>query len=314
MGLFQGLFQGKANRPDFTPDMLPKNRFELFFEMLKLNLFNLVKVNAFYLLFTIPMWIWIYMNFRLLMNMVTTAADSDALMQQLSQFFTQGQYTVVLLGFVPCIFVLGPGKAGLKYVTRNWARDEHAYPWSDFVYAMKQNWKQALGLSTLNAAVFFLGLFGLNFYSLMGQESVIYVILQTVLVVLLVVYLLINLYAWPMMVTYEMSFKNILRNSLIVAVGRLPLSLLYALITALPMVLCALYPPLILYYLFFGYAFHSFLNVSFTNGVFDVYINPRIEGAEVRRGLRKEEDEDDEYEYVDIDEDEDEDEDGGDKK
>ena len=109
MGLFQGLFQGKANRPDFTPDMLPKNRFELFFEMLKLNLFNLVKVNAFYLLFTIPMWIWIYMNFRLLMNMVTTAADSDALMQQLSQFFTQGQYTVVQLGFVPCIFVLGPG-------------------------------------------------------------------------------------------------------------------------------------------------------------------------------------------------------------
>ena len=60
-----------------------------------------------------------------------------------------------------------------------------------------------------------------------------------------------------------------------------------------------------------GYAFHAFLNVSYTNGAFDKYLNTRIEGAEVGKGLRKEEE--DEYEYVDIDEDE-EDEDGQDGK
>ena len=48
MGLFSGMFSGKSNRPDFTPDMMPKNRFELFFEMLKLNLFNLFKINCLY--------------------------------------------------------------------------------------------------------------------------------------------------------------------------------------------------------------------------------------------------------------------------
>lgn len=56
----------------------------------------------------------------------------------------------------------------------------------------------------------FLGLFGLNFYAVMGSESTLYVVLQTLLVVLLVLYLFINLYAWPMMVTYEMRFSDIL--------------------------------------------------------------------------------------------------------
>lgn len=310
-GLFQGLFQGKPNRPDFTPDMLPKNRYELFFTTLKLNFFNLIKLNFIYLLFTIPLWVWLWMNYMVLLNLIATAADAQAMLQTVSEFFTQGQFTLLLMGLVPCVMLLGPAKAALKYVTRNWARDEHAYVWSDFWDAFKANWKQGLALSSLNAAVMFLGLFGLNFYAVMGSESTLYVALQTLLVVLLVLYLFINLYAWPMMVTYEMRFSDILRNSLIMAVGRLPFSLLYLLITLVPVAICAFFPPFVLYYFVIGYAFHAFLNVSYTNGAFDKYLNTRIEGAEVGKGLRKEEE--DEYEYVDIDEDE-EDEDGQDGK
>ena len=40
---------------------------------------------------------------------------------------------------------------GLSYVTRNWARDEHAFPWGDFKDAVKDNWKQALGVSAITA-------------------------------------------------------------------------------------------------------------------------------------------------------------------
>ena len=68
MGLFSGMFSGKSNRPDFTPDMMPKNRFELFFEMLKLNLFNLLKVNLMYFVFWIPFWIWTWMNLNVLLT------------------------------------------------------------------------------------------------------------------------------------------------------------------------------------------------------------------------------------------------------
>ena len=47
------------------------------------------------------------------------------------------------------------------------------------------------------------------------------------------------------------------------------------------------------YYLIFGFAFSRFITASFTNAVFDKYINSRIEGAQVNRGLSQENDDDD---------------------
>ena len=44
-----------------------------------------------------------------------------------------------------------------------------------------------------------------------------------------------------------------------------------------------------------GSAYLMFVTASYTNGVFDKYINSRIEGAKVNRGLR-EADDDDDYE------------------
>ena len=45
------MIMGKGNRPDYTPDMMPKNRWELFFEMLRLNFLNLLKLNLMYFVF-----------------------------------------------------------------------------------------------------------------------------------------------------------------------------------------------------------------------------------------------------------------------
>ena len=70
MGLFTGFIMGKSNRPDYTPDMMPKNRLELFFEMLKLNLFNLLKLNLMYFVFWIPFWLWTWLHLQVLLNTI----------------------------------------------------------------------------------------------------------------------------------------------------------------------------------------------------------------------------------------------------
>ena len=49
-----------------------------------------------------------------------------------------------LLLLVPCLALTGPFTTGVAYVTRNWARDEHAFIWSDFIDAVKGNWKYGL--------------------------------------------------------------------------------------------------------------------------------------------------------------------------
>ena len=129
-----------------------------------------------------------------------------------------------------------------------------------------------------------------------------------VLVMMGLVFALMNLYIWPMMVTYDLKLTQILRNSMVLALGRLPWSVLFGLLTALPLVISAIWMPFLAWYFFIGYAFASFVNCSYTNAAFDKFFNSRIEGAEVNQGLRKpdpEEEEDDEWEDIDPDDEDD---------
>ena len=297
MGLFSGMFSGKSNRPDFTPDMMPKNRFELFFEMLKLNLFNLLKVNLMYFVFWIPFWIWTWMN----LNVLLTYDSVEA-------FAADGYMMVYAMGAALCVMITGPAKCALKYITRNYARDEHVWLWSDFIGAIKANWKQGLALSVLNGLFLFLFVYGLSFYNNMAAAtgSYVYLFLQVLLVVLGVMFLLMNLYAWPMMVTYELKFTQILRNSLVLAIGRLPQSVLFGLITIIPLIIAGFWMPFLFWYFIIGYALASFVNCSYTNAAFDRFFNTRIEGAEVGRGMQKKAEDDDEWEDLDPDDEDDE--------
>ena len=45
-----------------------------------------------------------------------------------------------------------------------------------------------------------------------------------------------------------------------------------------------------LYYILIGFALSRFVTASYTNAVFDRFINPNIEGAKVNQGLHKDED------------------------
>ena len=47
-----------------------------------------------------------------------------------------------------------------------------------------------------------------------------------------------------------------------------------------------------LYYLLFGFALSRLVHASFANGVFDKYLNPHIEGAQVGQGLRPQSEDD----------------------
>ena len=110
-------------------------------------------------------------------------------------------------------------------------------------------------------------------------------------------------YMYPLMVTYKLRFRDLMRNALLLSVARLPQSvgirLLHCVPTAIAFVV-ALYQPayavmgLFLYYLVLGFGLSRFVTASYTNGVFDRYINSRIEGVEVNRGLYTGSDDDDE--------------------
>lgn len=306
-------YYGKSGKGDYTPDDLPKNRWQLFMEMLRTRMSGLCRMNLMYFVAWLPAMIaislWV-VSFGVALNNSFPVDEAGNIIEEVAANGVQSFWQTMndmnfmtLLILIPCIAITGPFTAGLSYVTRNWARDEHAFPWADYKDAIKANWKQGLLVSTITGCVPFLVYICWRFYGDMAVGNAVWVIPQMLILMLSILWALAVTYMYPMMVTYQMNFRTIIRNSFILAVGRLPGSVGIRLLHCVPTVLftviflLTLQPWVLLllfaYYLVFGFAFSRFITASFTNAVFDKYINSRIEGAQVNRGLSQENDDDD---------------------
>lgn len=306
-------YYGKSGKGDYTPDDLPKNRWQLFLEMLRTRMSGLCRMNLMYFVTWLPAMIaislWV-VSFGVALNNSFPVDEAGNIIEEVAANGVQSFWQTMndmnfmtLLILIPCIAITGPFTAGLSYVTRNWARDEHAFPWADYKDAIKANWKQGLLVSTITGCVPFLVYICWRFYGDMAVGNAVWVIPQMLILMLGILWALAVTYMYPMMVTYQMNFRTIIRNSFILAVGRLPGSVGIRLLHCVPTVLftviflLTLQPWVLLllfaYYLVFGFAFSRFITASFTNAVFDKYINSRIEGAQVNRGLSQDNDDDD---------------------
>lgn len=306
-------YYGKSGKGDYTPDDLPKNRWQLFLEMLRTRMSGLCRMNLMYFVAWLPAMIaislWV-VSFGVALNNSFPVDEAGNIIEEVAANGVQSFWQTLndmnfmtLLILIPCIAITGPFTAGLSYVTRNWARDEHAFPWADYKDAIKANWKQGLLVSTITGCVPFLVYICWRFYGDMAVGNAVWVIPQMLILMLGILWALAVTYMYPMMVTYQMNFRTIIRNSFILAVGRLPGSVGIRLLHCVPTVLftviflLTIQPWVLLllfaYYLIFGFAFSRFITASFTNAVFDKYINSRIEGAQVNRGLSQENDDDD---------------------
>ncbi len=312
--MMNSYYYGKSGKGDYSKRDLPQNRKQLFFETLRVRIAGLFRLNLVAVILFLPMMYVLVNLFSNLLSLVGIIMEVEADMAAASPEYldlfnnrAQALYNVAfmaLLQLAPCIALTGPVQAGMAYVTRNWARDEHAFVWSDFKDAFKNNWKQALGVSLITGIVPFTMLLCWQFYGGMAKESPLFVIPQVLTMTLGVLWFLGLTFAYPMMVSYEMKFGQLVKNSLLLAIGRLPQTVGVRLIMLVPAIIASLlmaltpwglYAVMVLggYYIFLGNALARFVYASFTNGVFDRYINSRIEGASVNRGLIDPEDRDD---------------------
>lgn len=334
--LMNSYFYGKAGKGDFTPDDLPENRWQLFLATLRVRLSALVRLNLMYFVVWLPLVVVLSIGFMSTLSIVQSTDIGDGkslyMMQAEMQAETakEGEQTVdpstltvfsfeesreqlrsvifmTLLLMIPCIAITGPATAGVSYVTRNWSRDEHAFIWSDFKDAVKENWKQSLVVSVITGILPFVVYMCWQFYGSMAATQAIMILPQVVIVMLGVIWALSVTYMHPMLVSYQLKMKDLLRNSLMLAVARLPLSVGIRLLHCVPIAIFAVlalfwnpayaYMIGVVYYLLIGFSLSRFVTASYTNGVFDKFINVRIAGAKVNRGLREvDEDADDEDE------------------
>ena len=291
--LMNNYFYGKQGKGDYTVADMPQNRLALFGEVLKVRWSGLFGVNLLYMVTWIPAIAWTFINVLALYNLLNAEAgvSGDDII---------GLMNTWLMVMIPCIAITGPFNAGVTYVLRNWARDEHSFVLSDFKDALKANWKQALVISLIDGVMPFLVVTCWRFYSGMLSRSMIFILPAALTLLMGVTWTLASMLAYPMLITYELKTLDVIRNSVLMTVAKLPFALLiklatlivpalaYGLMVLIPNIQMQVLMVVVLLYLTFMVAFNKLITVSYANWLFETYLNPRIEGARTNIGLRPE--------------------------
>lgn len=279
-------YYGKAGQADYTPDRLPKNRVALFFEVLRIRFSGLFMVNLLFVAFLIPAIIVTYYAVILLYSSVD--AETGAV---IFDFIGEGYLSLYLMLMIPCLALAGVGASGTTYVLRNWARDQHSFVFSDFKDSLKSNWKMGLLIGLFDGLALFITYICSMYYGQMASTNVLFVVPQMLVIVFCAIWLMMNMVMFPMVTMYDMKLMQVIRNSLIIVVARLPWSLLFFGGSVLIPIVILFFVPygtliFILLYLLIGFSLTGLVYASYANSCFDRFLNPKIEGAPVNMGLR----------------------------
>lgn len=111
------------------------------------------------------------------------------------------------------LFTFGPVSVGCAYLLRNLVSGEPVFPWADFTYAIKRNFKQSLIYGIIDAIINAVLIF--NIFTYVTSENFIYSMMFWSNVVLFLLYFFMRYYIYVQMVTFKLSIFKILKNSLI---------------------------------------------------------------------------------------------------
>ena len=129
------------------------------------------------------------------------------------------------------LLTFGLVNVGTAYILRNIAKGEPVFIWSDFWYAIKRNWKQALPFGVIDGIINALLIFNIYTTTISSADF-----LGSVMfwgnIVLILLYFFMRCYIYIQMVTFKLSVFKILKNSLIFALIGIKRNLMALLATA----------------------------------------------------------------------------------
>jgi uncharacterized membrane protein YesL len=127
-----------------------------------------------------------------------------------------------LMWLVACLPVVTifPSTAAMFGVVRDWMRRKEGSLTRTFITRFRENLGQSLlvgAIWTVFGMALFLDFLVANQLSYWAQ-----IVLKSVLVLVSTVYAFCSVYLFPVMVHYETDWKTVIKNSLLISIGRLP--------------------------------------------------------------------------------------------
>ncbi len=305
-GLIARMLEGKERSEEYARSTLPTNRWQLFWDIFKGNFWKLVKINLLILLFFVP--VVAVVLFRVLSNeMIGYTYPFGANLgvgypvapnlQGLSETLTLQQNLQFFLFLLIATIVAAVGLAGGMYVVRNMVWTEGIFVSNDFWRGIKLNYKNALQSTLFFCVVLALcgSMINLSDFTIaagaLSKGQVVWMrISQVVSYILIVLAAMMTLWTIALGVNYKFKFMAMLKNSFLLTIGTLPQTIFFGAVALIPFALFLfggsfLTVIAVILVLLFGLSFALLVWLDFSQWVFDKYINPKIEGARVGRGI-----------------------------
>lgn len=239
-GLF-GFFDYTKEGPGVDPDAPPKGPVATFFGILGRKFWKVCTISIMYSVFSIPALVLAFFVANVLYSSFPPLLTVDNMTQvfenvQLGEGVTPEQLSALFFLIMTLIFtylitglgyvVVGPTQAGVTYLLRNYSREEHAFVWSDFAEHARKNLKQSFAFSLLTLLVVVTVPVAIRFYSDSISNDIFRLLLVSFLSIAGILFTIMLMYVYQMMVTFELTLRQMLKNAFLFSILRLPFNVL----------------------------------------------------------------------------------------
>ena len=162
-----------------------------------------------------------------------------------------GDVVVLNLAWLLCcvpVATIGASTTALFYVARKICLDEDYRVWHDFFHSFRANWKQATGLWLMLLAG--LAVAASNLWIGLHTDSGLGNLCRGVGIVLLLVWLMAEGFAFPLLARFELSFRHLAEDALLLGLAHFPRTVGVIGLNLLPAVLWYVLPSPLLCVLF----------------------------------------------------------------
>ena len=305
-GLIARMLEGKEKSEEYARSTLPTNRWQLFWDIFKGNFWKIVKVNLLILLFFVPLLIVVIMSWLLNQNNgilypfganLGVGYPAAPNLQGTSEWLTMQSGFMTYIGIMLTSVIASVGLSGGMYVIRNMVWTEGIFVTNDFWRGVKLNFKNAVQTALFFTVILFfcqtlIHMADLNMVSGLttkGQTTWLR-ISQGVSYLFISMAAMMSLWMIALGVNYKMTFLIMVKNSFLMMIGTLPQTVFFGALAAIPFVLLVIGGSTltaigVIIIALFGFAYALLVWLDFAQWVFDKYINPKLEGAKVGRGI-----------------------------
>lgn len=223
MAGFFGLGNYSAPGPGVRKDEPEKKGFAKYLDILGKRFWKMINLNFLYVLFSIIPFI--------LMWAVCSAAMMVSLhfamtMEEIEEWLENGG-TLLMFLLALVIYANGTGGScacGMINVLRKYVSDTHAWVWQDFIDGFKRCFKRASAAYVIDLLSAGILIVNFGFYNV--QTGALAFLMRTALLFVIFVWVMMHVYIYPTITSFDFSLKDVYKNSFIMVVGKLPQTVL----------------------------------------------------------------------------------------